>query len=278
MLTELYGKGGHVCQPARDGEIRCPLIVRPTSEDVITGHLCLVLRSLNPRWWLPDLLNTALGAPRFRRQVFRRLRIEPWQNRKKFPRELLPWREGSTQVDLTITWENPPTTVFIETKLGADLARKVAGDTGDSGYPSDQLIRNIRVGLWECGWYRRRPLFDLPPSDFVMILLRPQRGHELVKRYRDPEQVRTAIPRGSQLAGLPYTPFLGEASFADVAAILDRNQCWFSRSERVLSRTMVQFFNGRTATIRRHSEVQHTRATNVRLSNRDSHLAPLVPT
>lgn len=256
MLTELYGKGGHVCQPARDGEIRCPLIVRPTSEDVITGHLCLVLRSLNPRWWLPDLLNTALGAPRFRRQVFRRLRIEPWQNHKQFPRELLPWREGSTQVDLTITWENPPTTVFIETKLGADLSRKVVGNNGDCGYPSDQLIRNIRVGLWECGWYRRRPMFDLPPSDFVMILLSPNCGHTLVNQYRDREQLIRAIPEAKQLVGLPGAPFVGEATFAGVAAILDRNQCCFSRSERMLSETAVLFLNGRAATLRGPSDVQ----------------------
>lgn len=248
MLTELYGKGGHVCQPARDGELRCPLIVRPTSEDVITGHLCLVLRSLNPRWWLPDLFNTALGAQRFRRQVFRRLRIEPWQNRKQFPRELLPWREGSTQVDLTITWENPPTTVFIETKLGADLSRKVAGDNGDSGYPSDQLIRNIRVGLWECGWYRRRPMFDLPPSDFVMILLRPQRGHALVERYRDPAILRSAIPKAESLAGLPSQPFVGEVSFREVAAILEHNRRWFSRLERGLGNSLVQFLNARATT------------------------------
>lgn len=29
--------GGCLCEPARKGELRCPLIVRPTSEDVVTG-------------------------------------------------------------------------------------------------------------------------------------------------------------------------------------------------------------------------------------------------
>ena len=38
MLTELYGKGGRVCKEARKGNIRCGLIVRPNSEDVITGR------------------------------------------------------------------------------------------------------------------------------------------------------------------------------------------------------------------------------------------------
>jgi hypothetical protein len=80
VLTEMLGKGGTLCSPARSGQIRCPLIVRPTSEDVITGHLFQALRCLNPRWWLPDLLNAALGTPRFRRQVYRRLKIDLWQN------------------------------------------------------------------------------------------------------------------------------------------------------------------------------------------------------
>ena len=44
MLTELYGKGGRVCNEARKGNIRCRLIVRPTSEDVITGHLAQAFR------------------------------------------------------------------------------------------------------------------------------------------------------------------------------------------------------------------------------------------
>ena len=60
MLTEMHGKGGTLCSHARTGAIRCPLIVRPTSEDVITGHLFQMLGYLNPRWWLPELLNTAL--------------------------------------------------------------------------------------------------------------------------------------------------------------------------------------------------------------------------
>jgi hypothetical protein len=83
MLTEMHGKGGRVCREARKGNIRCGLIVRPTSEDVITGHLAQAFRVLNPRWILPDLLNLGLKARRFRRQVFRELQVEPWRNRPR---------------------------------------------------------------------------------------------------------------------------------------------------------------------------------------------------
>ena len=37
MLAEMNGKAGTLCSEARNGAIRCPLIVRPTSEDVITA-------------------------------------------------------------------------------------------------------------------------------------------------------------------------------------------------------------------------------------------------
>ena len=171
MLTELRGKGGNLCSHARSGEIRCPLIVRPTSEDVITGQIFQSLSYLNPRWWLPDLLNAGLGSNRFRRQYFRDLKIRLWQNQPCYPRELLPWDEGSSQIDVVISWETPATTVFIKAKYGSALSASVAGDNGQFGYPSDQLIRNIRVGLLQAGYFDRgEQLFDQPARDFVVLV------------------------------------------------------------------------------------------------------------
>lgn len=237
MLTELYRKGGRVCGPAREGRLRCPLIVRPTSEDVITGHLSLVLRALSPRWWLPDLLNSALGANRFRRQVFRQLRIEPWQNLKAYPQELLPWREGSTQVDLMIRWQNPPTTVFIETKYHAPPSARVEDDTGEHDYPSDQVIRNLRVGLHESGWIQRETMFETRPADFIFILLSPRGGEPLVHRYRSTRQLLNSIPQPERLVGLPSTPFVGELTYDTLRATLMQRIKQYTRPERVLIET-----------------------------------------
>lgn len=232
-MTEILGKGGNFCSHARVGEIRCPLIVRPNSEDVITGHVFQALGYLNPRWWLPDLLNTALGTCRFRRQFFRRLRMELWRNQPCYPRELLPWDEGSTQVDIVLTWENPPTTVFIEAKYGSGLSANVAGDDGRSGYPSDQLIRNIRVGLLQAGYFDRgKELFAEPPRDFVVLVFSPTRGHPLVDRYRDPQRLRSAIPHSDRLRGLPRGPFVGQFDYGDINAILRRQGRWMNRAER----------------------------------------------
>lgn len=234
MLTEMLGKGGQVCRHAKEGEIRCPLIIRPTSEDVITGEVFQTLRAVNPRWWLPDLLNQGLGSPRFRQQVYRHLEIQLWKNRPAYPRELLPWDEGSTQVDVTITWENPATTIFFEMKYGSSISPRTTGDNGQHGYPSDQLIRNARVGLLECGWFERGGLFTIRPRDFCLIVVSPSKGHELVETYRGPERLRAAIPHNEKLKGLPTNPFIGELTYRDMAQVLVKNRRFVTRPERRL--------------------------------------------
>jgi hypothetical protein len=241
MLTELYGKGGRVCKEARKGNIRCRLIVRPTSEDVITGHLAQAFRILNPRLFLPDILNQGLKAQRFRRQVFRGYQVEPWRNRPRYPRELLPWDEGSTQVDLTISFENPPTTVYIEAKYLADLSPNVANG------PSNQLIRNIRVGLLECGWFRHGDQAATPPRDFVLILLAPSKGNELVRYYQNPENVKTSIPHSEKLLGLPKTPFVGELTYSDLIRVLKRQRPRFTRPERQVVDHLIQYLEFKLA-------------------------------
>lgn len=232
MLTELNGKGGCVCEPARRGELRCPLIVRPTSEDVVTGEIFGVLKVLNPRWWLPDILNQALGAERFHRQIFRNLRIELWQKQRTYPRHHLTWDEGQTEVDVVITWENPATTVFIEMKYGSPLSAKTANNNGSAGFPADQLIRNARIGLWENGWFEEDLLFHSPPRDFVLILFAPTTGNPLVQEYQNPDRLRTAIPHSDRLRTLPRSPFVGELSYRDMTDVLHRQRRWFSRPEQ----------------------------------------------
>jgi hypothetical protein len=192
-------------------------------------------------WWLPDLLNVALAANRFRRQFHRKLKIGPWRNRLCYPRELLPWDEGSTQVDLSIQWENPPTTFYIEMKYGSDLSAKTAGSAGQHGFPTDQLIRNARVGLLECGWFRRSPLFDLPPRDFVLVFCGPTKGHRLVARYRDCDQLRKAIPHSHRLRDLPKLPFVGELSYADIVRLLRRQRPRFTLPEQKLIDTLADY-------------------------------------
>lgn len=228
-------------EPARKGELRCPLIVRPTSEDVVTGELFGTLRVVNPRWWLPDLLNRAVGTERFRRQVFRKLRIELWQKQRMYPRHHLHWDEGQTEVDVVITWENPATTVFIEMKYGSPLSAKTVNNNGTGNFPSDQLIRNARVGLRENGWFDEERLFDLAPRDFVLVLLTPNRGNPLVQEYKNPDRLRKAIPHGGRLSRLPRAPFIGELSYRCVIDVLAGQRRWFTRPEREMVDQLADF-------------------------------------
>ena len=241
MLTELKRKGGQVCQPAKEGKLRCPLIIRPTSEDVITGHLFQVLGIINPRWWLADLLNLALGAPRFRRQVYRKLRIELWKNRRLMPRELLPNPEGSTQVDVTISWDNPPTTIFIEMKYQSQLSRSTAGLDSQSDYSSDQLLRNIRVGLWECGWLRMKSFIDLPRRNFCMILIGLTKGNPLVEAYRNADHLLGQFPSTRRPAALPDGPFVGELAYRDIARVLRRNLTGMGKAEQLAVHDLLEY-------------------------------------
>jgi hypothetical protein len=246
MLTELGGKGGDVCSHAREGTIRCPLIVRPTSEDVVTGELFGALEAIDPRWWLPDLLNEALGARRFRRQVYRRLRIRLWKRQPAFPGHLVPWREGQTEVDAVITWENPATTVYVEMKLHSAVGASVSNHAGENGYRSDQLLRNARVGLWRCGWYDEELLFR-SRRDFALVLMTLKGGDPLVKEYRDPARLRAELPHGELLTELPRGPFVGGLGYEQVARLLERNARLMARPERVLATRTAEYLRYKSA-------------------------------
>ncbi len=242
MLVEIGGKGGRVCQPALDGELRCPLIIRPNSEDAITGNLFGALQAVHPRRWLPHLLNAALGTNRFRTQVYRDLRVSLWQKQPRMAAHLLPWREGSTEVDVVITWENPATTVFVEAKYRSALSEQTTNNSGGEGYPSDQLIRNARVGLYRSGWYDQPRLFEDDRRDFVLVLLSPAPEQELVERYRDPAVLRQSIPHGERLlSGLPRLPFIGSISFEEVASVISTQRPLMTWSERVLSGQLIDY-------------------------------------
>lgn len=255
MLIEAHGKGGRVCESARAGTIRCPLIVRPTSEDAVTDRVVSTLRALNPRWWLPDLLNAGLGTTRFRRQWFRKLRIEPWQKQPAFPRHLLEWDEGQTEVDVVITWENPATTVFIEMKYGSPLSPTTANNSGSGKYPGDQLIRNARVGLYGCGWYDEPKLFVQPKRDFALLLVTPTAGDSLVAKYQDAATLRSSIPQGERLATLPGPPFIGELSYRGLQDLLKSNRDRFVSSERVLIDLLTNYIEIKTTQMKRSHDV-----------------------
>lgn len=140
-----------------------------------------------------------------------------------------------------IAWANPPTTIFVEAKYGSDLAATTANGEDSHDFPTDHLIRNIRVGLHVCGYFRDNALFETRPRDFVAILLSPVKGHPLMRRYRDESRLRAAIPHSDRLIGLPQALFIGEIDYADIVDILRRQALFFSRPERTAAETPVTY-------------------------------------
>jgi hypothetical protein len=193
-----------------------------------------VLQAIAPRYWLPQLLNAGLGTQRFRTQVYRNLRIELWQRQPQMPKHLLPWTEGSTEVDVVIKWENPPTTVFLEMKYRSELSETTTHNVGSKGYPSDQLIRNIRVGLYQCGWYDEPRLFEMPKRDFAVLLVSPRPQTEVVDKYRHPQQLKDSIPHGELLTELPSRPFVGQLGYHSILDVLHKQSSKMNWNEQRL--------------------------------------------
>src|SRR5690606_5672296 len=65
IVVEMHGKQGRVCSRDYRNGNGCPLIVRPTSEDVLTGNVFGILRRLRPSLWLRPLLSEAFHTSRF---------------------------------------------------------------------------------------------------------------------------------------------------------------------------------------------------------------------
>lgn len=240
MIVEMKSKAGQLCDQAKNGKIKCPLIVRPTSEDVVTGQIVESLRLIDPRHWVSDFLNAALGTQQFRRQVYQDFKIRPWVGKPAFPRELLKWDEGSTEVDVQLTWENPPTTVYIEAKYGSKLSPTTANNGGEHGYPGDQLIRNIRVGLYDSGHYRNDGLFTSTTRNFTVVVLAPDVGQPLVEKYRDLDTVKASIPHADRIHW-PNTPFVGEIGYAGIGRVLKARRRFTTPAERRVIDGLIEY-------------------------------------
>ncbi len=218
-------------------------MVRSTSEDVVTGEIFSRLEAIEARHWVPALMNLAFGIGRVRQKLFRGFRIELWQNQPSLPPDLCPSKEGQTEVDVILSWENPPTSVFIEMKYTSPVSSTTTHGRTNSQYPSDQLIRNARVGLHRCGWYSGSTLFARPKRDFLLLLITPTSGSHLVAKYRCLTTLKDSIPGGKEIASLPDSPFIGQLSFADIVSVLQQRQNQVSRSERVLIDQLTNYLN-----------------------------------
>ena len=228
--VELANKGGQVCKHAKAANgIKCPLIVRPTSEDVITGSVFGLLKHIRPHLWVGPLLNLGLGTARFRQVWYKDFQIHFWKKVEPFPPELLDFKEGRTEVDVQLSFENPPTTVWIEAKYLSPLAK------GTANSDTDQALRGIRTLLAATGHITTPKLFPRPKRNAIWLALLVAKPEPIVDQYRDQPHLMTAIGRPEAITSFPPTPFVGTITWDDVRAVLKTSQSTMIPIERSIS-------------------------------------------
>jgi hypothetical protein len=119
-------------------------------------------------------------------------------------------------------------------KYTANLSAATANGRGQNEFPSDQLIRNIRIGLWRTGSFERASLFEEHPRDFAVIVISPTGVVDLVNRYRDPAHLLKSLPCSDKLRRLPRLDFIGGLSYADIVDILRKALTRVTRPEQIL--------------------------------------------
>jgi hypothetical protein len=183
ITLELEGDGkklGKICEPSYRNGPGCPLILRESSEDLLTANVFGLLRRLRPVLWLEPMLRAAFPGHHVPRLVLKDVTVALW---KKLPPPVgRAGREGLTEVDVYVAFRE--SVLLIESKFTSGLT---PGTTHDP--LRDQLIRLIDVA------------FDhlvtgdfFPRSPFVMVTGLRMDEPRLVGQYRSADAVLRSIP------------------------------------------------------------------------------------
>jgi hypothetical protein len=234
--VELNGKGGRVCPQGQSGAIRCPLIVRSTSEDVLTGEVFGLLKHIRPHLWLTPLLNLGLDVECHRQVWFKGLSIRLWERQDRFPPELLGFREGRTEPDIVIEFQNPPTTIWIEAKYTSPLAERTSNSDDN-----DQVLRGIRTLLAATGHVTAEKLFAAPKRKPIWLALLAYKPDSLVDRYRNPKHLAECLKGMVDEKALPTDPFVGTVTWNDIARILSERMPQMTPAERSMTQSLAEY-------------------------------------
>lgn len=214
IALELEGGGrkvGKVCDRDYRRGVVCPLILRESSEDLLTANVFGTLRHLRPTLWLVPMLRAAFPHQRIEPCLPEDVKVALWK--KMPPPQGRGAHEGQTEVDAYVTAAEK--VVLIESKFVSGLSAGTAHDCG-----RDQLIRLLDVGY--------SSLVDgqfFPLSPFVLLLGRWSREPATLTAYRSPEAVLHALPHlqdrsdGSNIAAY-LASHIGYLSWEQVAKVL----------------------------------------------------------
>jgi hypothetical protein len=185
---------------------------------------------------------------------YRNLSIRLWERQSRFPPELLKFREGNTEPDIIIAWENPPTTVWLEAKYISELA-----DGTTHSDQNDQVIRGIRTLLAATGHIQTKRLFEMPRRLPIWLALLKTRPDPLVERYRDPKKLARSLKGIITSKHLPADPFVGTVTWTDIAEILETRLAHMTAVERSVSNALceyIRFKNAKVAEFRNRRPIE----------------------
>lgn len=104
ILLELAGKTGRICPPGHVRTGGCPMLLRTSSEDVMTATTVAILKNLSPEKWLGHWLNECFQVDTFTKARFEGLRFDLWSVLSPPPG--FKHREGNSHPDLVITFDD----------------------------------------------------------------------------------------------------------------------------------------------------------------------------
>jgi hypothetical protein len=171
IIFELFKSSGKkVCPPNYVRKSNCPLIVRTTSEDLLTANVFGILKNLDPKIWLSRLLGEAIKGKDFSRHSFENLSFEFWKRYR--PPANRKYKEGISEVDVTISYKDG--IIFIEAKYLAPVSLRTTNDMR-----RDQVIRYLDLAAYH---YFNHP--DSVKEFYFVLIIDTDKPPWALTRYR----------------------------------------------------------------------------------------------
>jgi hypothetical protein len=171
IIFELFKTSGKkVCPPNYVRKSNCPLIVRTTSEDLLTANVFGILKNLDPKIWLRNFLGEAIKGKDFSRHTFENLSFEFWK--KYRPPVNRKYREGISEVDVTISYKDG--IIFIEAKYLAPVSLRTTSDPR-----RDQIIRYLDLAAYH---YLNHP--DRLKEFYFVLIIDTEKPPWILTRYK----------------------------------------------------------------------------------------------
>jgi hypothetical protein len=219
IIFELFKSSGKkVCPPNYVRKYNCPLIVRTTSEDLLTANVFGILKNLDPKVWLRRFLGEAIKGKDFSRHTFENLSFEFWKRYR--PPANRKYKEGISEIDVTISYKDG--IIFIEAKYLAPVNLRTTSDPR-----RDQIIRYLDLAAYH---FLNHP--DAVKEFYFILIMDTEKPPWILTRYRCNQNL---------IKGLTH-PGLFEPS-VDTGRLLSKGIGWLTWTQlrKILEITRDQF-------------------------------------